>query len=496
MKKPTVSNTTTNKYLNKSFSSTTYRYDPYPLPPSPKLKKAAVQINFEVTQIPTQNDSIDINRLSYGEKAYFLQQTLTVKKSLLKINVDNLKKQINDIKQNNSNNSNSSTTVSNENAINKAESVLQEYEKAVKEYENACSKLNKSWSIFKKPHTDPVTFAEKKLRDLEKVEQNLLEEVKKISQLPQPLPQNKLSSPKTTGTLFITENTIQDVQNKKYDNLDYLSAKYEVGKKDASTISTGWLNNKEDDPGGKSYGKHQFSSKKGVVKDFLEQSIYKADFANLEIGTELFDKKWVEICKQENFVKEQDHFVIDKYFKPTRKLANTAGITIDSEVVNMILYSCSIQHGVSGTGEIIKDAANRLKETGNIKCEEATIICLYNCREKYIANNKVLSEKVKKELIKTRCQDEKKDALDLFYQKNKQSDLKDSVINTGISTQNIFSQNAAEEISKKQKEQEKYSQNSSVIIGSNNTIFNDENQKFNKNLFDLTLTTPNNINKK
>lgn len=299
---------------------------------------------------------------------------------------------------------------------------------AKKEFEDARALLHKHWKW-----KDPLSKANEKLKAYYDALNVVLADTSALSDITTAM-QSAESIRKRAGAdisgegpaskkartdaapVVVRDDRMADFGDTKYANIDRLSAKYET-RGDASTISSG-----KNDPGGKSYGKHQLSSKRGAVQAFLEQyqNEHEESFAGLAVGSDAFDAKWKEMSKQEEFVKAQDHFVFKKYFKPVRKIADTVQI-LDTEAINMVLYSLGVNHGASGASEIVGHAAETLKSIGKLDDQEATVICLYNCRKEYIEKipeSSQMTKETKDTLIKQRCVNEKADALQVVHEKD------------------------------------------------------------------------------
>jgi peptidoglycan hydrolase-like protein with peptidoglycan-binding domain len=86
--------------------------------------------------------------------------------------------------------------------------------------------------------------------------------------------------------------------------LGQTSAWFETRGRGTATVSRG-----QGDHGGVSYGAYQLSSAMGTVKEYLDQSRYKADFDGLTPGTAEFNAKWKELAKQPAFGEEQHDFI-------------------------------------------------------------------------------------------------------------------------------------------------------------------------------------------
>lgn len=146
--------------------------------------------------------------------------------------------------------------------------------------------------------------------------------------------------------------------------LGSLSRRYESNGKPGS-ISTG-----VGDKGGKSYGMYQLSLDVGTLNDYVTKSIYKAQFtctvdvhsnggkcppyAGIVLGSKAFDTKWKQLAHDHpiEFAADQHQFIERVYYAPIRAYATSIGIP-DTNAVNQVLWSTSVQHGQKWTKTII-----------------------------------------------------------------------------------------------------------------------------------------------
>lgn len=165
-----------------------------------------------------------------------------------------------------------------------------------------------------------------------------------------------------TGYIPSYIDIIQDDMDQS--QLGYISAREE------SNGDPGAVGLNPNDKGGTSFGVWQLSSKAGSVDEFLkfikdkDEEIYNKliiakqnDNGNFESN---FISTWKEIAsnRYEDFYEMQRLFIKKNYYDSFIRIANKNNINIDyllsySSISNMI-WSTSVQHGASGTVNIIK----------------------------------------------------------------------------------------------------------------------------------------------
>jgi len=254
-----------------------------------------------------------------------------------------------------------------------------------------------------------------------------LNELKKAPPRPiQPLP------PTVTASASVAASSSRDDKNAR---IDTLSALFETSgrhhdncdgkccRPGACHISSGYLDRgkTKKDPRGKSYGRHQLASAPeiGTLQKFLhENPVIERDFAGLAIGSDVFDRKWIEMSHQDNFVKAQDKFIIKTNFTPVRTTANAVHL-LNTEIIDQILYSCGVQHGPDGANQIVRNAAQELASIGKLNDEQMTILCLYKHRAVYIDGipDSAINPEGKATLKQNRCVEEREVALKMFAEK-------------------------------------------------------------------------------
>lgn len=126
--------------------------------------------------------------------------------------------------------------------------------------------------------------------------------------------------------------------------LGSLSERYESGGAGPGTISSG-----KGDPGGKSYGVYQLSSKLGVLTSFVNQ-YYSAALKPLRIGSKQFDAEWRLLALQQpdQFREAQFQFIkTTHYDKQVAQLISDLGFDIDtrSRALQNVVWSTAVQHG-------------------------------------------------------------------------------------------------------------------------------------------------------
>lgn len=156
--------------------------------------------------------------------------------------------------------------------------------------------------------------------------------------------------------------------------LGFISAKYESGNSGPGTISSG-----RGDPGGKSYGVHQFASKTGTVHAYIKYSkSFGSYFRGLRPGTKAFDSQWKRLAARyaTDFERDQAAYAKLIYFNPIRAYANKLKIP-NTRAINEALFSMAIQHGKAHT--LVWRASVRKGES-----ERSVINKLYKTRTEYV----------------------------------------------------------------------------------------------------------------
>lgn len=124
-------------------------------------------------------------------------------------------------------------------------------------------------------------------------------------------------------------------------HLGQTSARYESSGQGAGVISTG-----KGDHGGVSYGAYQLSSKKGTLKEYLDQSRYGEHFKDLAPATPAFNAKWKELAKSDpGFAQDQHDFIGKSHYGAQIANLKSAGIDLSGRgrAVQDALWSTSVQ---------------------------------------------------------------------------------------------------------------------------------------------------------
>lgn len=128
--------------------------------------------------------------------------------------------------------------------------------------------------------------------------------------------------------------------------------------------------------GGTSYGKYQLSSKQGSVDHFIDYlKEHEPDFANRLLASGNANtgnrqgempNEWKKIAAQfpERFEELQQNFAVQSYHEPVAKhLEGILGASLP-KALNELVFSTSIQHGVTGAKNIFDTV---LKNTENLR---------------------------------------------------------------------------------------------------------------------------------
>ena len=194
-----------------------------------------------------------------------------------------------------------------------------------------------------------------------------------------------------------------------------LSAKYESSG-NPGTISTG-----ANDPGGKSYGTYQLSSKTGSLLAFMNslKTTNPTYYAKLNTAYTTggvgfgpnFDAAWKQIATDDpaGFGNLQHSYIQQTYYVPaTTQLMNKYGFDVSkhSVAVQNMIWSMAVQHGLAGQANILNKV--------DLKADDATIINqAYAARTAYVNGLSTLNASMKAG-IANRYVQEKTDALKML----------------------------------------------------------------------------------
>jgi LysM repeat protein len=133
--------------------------------------------------------------------------------------------------------------------------------------------------------------------------------------------------------------------------LGKLSEKFETSGRGPGTVSGG-----QGDPGGRSYGSYQMTSKPngGTVKRFVSQPDFpfRDRFANLAPGGNEFTAVWKEIAtsRRDEFQSSQHDFIKKTHFDPlVQKIINDDELNVltRSHTLQDVIWSTAVQHGAA-----------------------------------------------------------------------------------------------------------------------------------------------------
>ena len=240
---------------------------------------------------------------------------------------------------------------------------------------------------------------------------------------PAPKPQST-PAPQPTPTPAPTPSSSS---RRNYAVIGQLSAKHESwGEGDPGTVSSG-----ANDPGGISYGKHQYSSTKGTAARFVqspEASRWTSDFRGLIPGSPQFSAKWREVSAREpaGFGGAQDAYTgRTHYDDKVRGVLRQTGLDLDrsSVAVQQAAFSVSVQHG--GAEGILRAAvlnADRHSKRSESSYEVALINSIYDQRTEYVARLREQARAARRlgdaqtfdNIVKNRYPLERRDALRLL----------------------------------------------------------------------------------
>lgn len=189
-----------------------------------------------------------------------------------------------------------------------------------------------------------------------------------------------------------------------------LAAKYETSGKGVGYISTG-MGGK--DPGGISYGNYQLETKLGTMQAYLkskEGGKYAKELNKFTVNSTNFKNKWKQLAKDDpvGFNYSQFLYLANKPngYNDAIKYAKQLGWAVDNFAMQSAIYSTVNQSGGWKTGIFNKAG---IKKTDNVKDQ---LNKLYDARAAYFKRIK-LDATVKRNIIKNRTVDERRDAIRL-----------------------------------------------------------------------------------
>lgn len=168
-----------------------------------------------------------------------------------------------------------------------------------------------------------------------------------------------------------------------YPGVGALSDTYETNGKGVNFVSNGKLASGKQDPGGPSVGPFQLSSRRGGWDEFLgcegkhwaplfttwnrQSDTYDA----LRPGSPQFRTVIDGIARGDGrtFLQAQKNYVIRRSFEPSLELARQYGINISNPAIQNAIWSQAIQHGRTGSRDIIGELARNgidLKDDGAV----------------------------------------------------------------------------------------------------------------------------------
>ncbi|BAV95868.1 peptidoglycan-binding domain-containing protein [Lysobacter enzymogenes] len=202
------------------------------------------------------------------------------------------------------------------------------------------------------------------------------------------------------------------------------SQRYETGNRGAGTISTG-----KGDHGGVSYGSYQLSSKTGTLREYLDQSPYRDQFAGMTPATPEFNAKWRELAKTDPaFAQDQHEFIRKTHYDVQVNKLEKRGIDLSDRgpAVQDALWSTSVQFRNLTPGIVEKGLKEKF---GNdYKLDKLSDKDIVEAIQDYkIEHNKQLFSKSPKlwDSLEQRAQNEKADLVKLAERERTQGERPD-----------------------------------------------------------------------
>ena len=159
----------------------------------------------------------------------------------------------------------------------------------------------------------------------------------------------------------------------------YISAYFESGNTNRSVQTISY---NPSDPGGKSYGKYQLSSRAGTLRKYIAWSKFNDKFKDTFLASTDFDKVWVELSNDPEFEQEQQEYIELTHYKPVKQYAKLLGFDTDNEAIQEALFSIGVQHG--GYKKILINTANFRTSSKPDVIED--LENLYKARSQYVSN--------------------------------------------------------------------------------------------------------------
>ena len=194
-----------------------------------------------------------------------------------------------------------------------------------------------------------------------------------------------------------------------------LSRRYESNGNPA-TVSTGL-----GDPGGKSYGAYQLSSKKGTATEYSNylnrtNPDLAKDFAGKKPGTAEFDAAWKQAAARdpEGFLRSQHDFIKQSHYDPAAEgVKKSTGLDVSqrSDALRDVMWSTAVQHRNGASGIVQKALAGR---DPNTMTDNQIIDAIYAERGRKNASGKMVyfgkSSPAVQRGVSNRFENERRDA--------------------------------------------------------------------------------------
>jgi len=193
-------------------------------------------------------------------------------------------------------------------------------------------------------------------------------------------------------------------------NAGDLAMKYETGGQDHGV---GYISNgsKWGDPGGDSYGCYQLETKQGTMQEYLHgNDRFTNALKVLKVNSSEFKTKWKELALEDpiGFKESQFMFIANKSngYNKAIEFANMLGWNTNNFAMQSAIFSTCNQSG--GWKAIFVNAA--IYPNDDIVTQ---INKLYDARADYFRDLRI-SPTIKRNIIKNRTVDERKDCLKLI----------------------------------------------------------------------------------
>lgn len=265
-----------------------------------------------------------------------------------------------------------------------------------------------------------------------------------VATYPSSLPMATISTSQNVGQISnIPKQSVPEKGKRyslptKFEEIDFakvstLSSEFESNNDpfnaSIGSIKLTGVNDKIQDPGGRSLGLWQMSSSTSYsfiskseegrpYRNFFKDPTTKKLFPS---GSNKFINTWMELTQSHpSFINAQRNYLINTHFKPAYEYAYMGGLPhLHDPGVLSAIFSCSLQHG--GWHHILNSTIVALKGVKNVTPKDV-INTIYNERGKYVLSLRNIDKKLARSLIDNRYTKERKEALKISEEAQKENE--------------------------------------------------------------------------